>query len=167
MRIFLGVSTLTTFEVRSYKCDTMLVNCLRERGVKENFSFPGSDIVPDDPYWGLGAHHGDIILRTKRYMASEQYDKCLVYLPAEVAKVRAPVGLPASLAPKNPITDDYKSHISKYLPILRQHGLERASDHLDRWMSDTLELKPLLDVSATLGEKTCHFDLFGNSFRKF
>ena len=125
--------------------------------------------MPDDPYWGLGADHDDIILRTKRYMASVTYDKCLVYLPAEVAKVRAPVGLPVSLAPKNPITEEYGSHILKYLPILRQHGLERAADHLDRWVSDTLELKPLLDVSATLGEKTWFhlFDFFGNGFRKF
>ncbi len=107
--------------------------------------------MPDDPYWGLVPDHGDIILRTKRYMASEKHDKCLVYLPAEVAKIRAPVGLPASLAPKNPITEDYRSHILKYLPILRSHSLDRAADHLDHWVSDTLQLKPLLDVSATLG----------------
>ena len=55
------------------------------------------------------------------------------------------------LATKNDIGDQYKEHIMKFIPVLRQYKLDRAAQHLQSWVLGTLERQPLLDVSAKLG----------------
>lgn len=107
----------------------------------------------EDTYWHLKEDDNDVILRTKRYMSSSFNTKSFLYLPASVARVRSPPGIPAGLAPKNPITADYANHISKFLPALRAHGLDRAAAHLDAWIRDALPLQPLLEVWACLDFK--------------
>lgn len=111
----------------------------------------GESLELEDPYWQLPPHDNDIILRTKRWMASEEYLKSFVYFPHEVALVRAPVGLPAVIAPKNEISEEYRNHILKFLPGLRAHSLNRAADHLEAWVNGTVQLQPLLPVWASLG----------------
>lgn len=57
------------------------------------------------------------------------------------------------IAKRNPISQNYIDHVMKFLPTLRQYDLHRAADFLHAWVNGTLELQPLLDVSATLGCK--------------
>ena len=105
----------------------------------------------EDTYWQLPPDLNDVILRTKRYMASNFDARTLLYYPAAVAQVHGPPGIPIGLAPKNPISQDYANHITKFLPALRVHGLVRAADHLEAWIRDELPLQPLLKVWACLG----------------
>ena len=55
----------------------------------------GDDFTPDDSFWKLPPDAGDIILRTKAFMASASWQSCHVYFPKAVAKIRLSVGLPA------------------------------------------------------------------------
>lgn len=122
------------------------------RSLDSLFLGQGLDVASqiEDTYWQLKPEDGDVILRTKRYMASNYNKTSFLYLPASVARVHSPPGIPAGLAPKNPITSDYANHISKFLPALRAHGLDRAANHLDAWIRDALPLQPLLEVWACL-----------------
>ena len=81
---------------------------------------------------------GDVIVRTKQYMASPKWETCHVHLPRAVAQVRVPLGLPNAIAPR------------KFIPSLEQYKLYRGADHLKSWVLDQLVLQPLLDVSAWL-----------------
>ena len=38
-----------------------------------------------------------------------------------------------------------------FIPVMRGYKLHRAADHLEKWCLGTLDLQPLLDVSAKLG----------------
>eukprot|EP00435_Cladocopium_sp_Y103_P026275 s1851_g6.t1 len=88
-------------------------------------------------------------LRTKNNMADLDYTFNLVYFPYEVARVRLPLGLPAGVAPKNPVSADLKKDVlNKYLPVMRQYGMDSAADYLEQWVQGTLPLEPLADVSA-------------------
>jgi len=55
----------------------------------------------------------------------------------------------------NEISTDYKKHIEKFLPTLRQpsFGLSRAADYLQAYVEKRLERHPLLDVSKFLVKK--------------
>ena len=56
------------------------------------------------------------------------------------------------MAPKNPVSTDLKKDVlNKYLPVLRQYGMDSAADHLEQWVQGTLPLEPLADVSAFHG----------------
>lgn len=110
----------------------------------------GSDFSPQDEFWSLQPQPGDVIVRTKQYMASPKWETCHVHLPRAVAQVRVPLGLPNAIAPRNPIPADYKDHILKFIPSLEQYKLYRAAEHLKSWVLDQLVLQPLLDVSAWL-----------------
>ena len=127
-------------------------------GRSKFFLCQGHDVESktEDTYWQLNPDLNDVILRTKRYMASQFDERTLLYYPAAVALVRGPPGIPAGLAPKNPISQDYANHIAKFLPALKTHGLDRAASHLDAWIRDELPLQPLLKVWACLGDsKLC------------
>lgn len=57
----------------------------------------------------------------------------------------------AGLAPRNPIPADFKNELrSKYLPVMLQYGMDAAVEYLTQWVDGTLQLQPLLDVSAFL-----------------
>jgi hypothetical protein len=51
----------------------------------------------------------------------------------------------------NVITQDYRDHILKFIPVMRSFNEHEAADHLQSWLDDELEKAPLLDVSAQLG----------------
>lgn len=56
------------------------------------------------------------------------------------------------LAPRNPVPADFRKDVlNKYLPVIRQYGMDAAADHLSQWVCGTLPLEPLLPVSAFLG----------------
>lgn len=57
----------------------------------------------------------------------------------------------SGLAENNPIADNYRNHVLSFLPLLRSYKQTRAADHLENWVNGTLELAPLLEVSAQLG----------------
>lgn len=60
----------------------------------------------------------------------------------------------AGLAPRNPIPADFKNELrSKYLPVMLQYGMDAAVEYLTQWVDGTLQLQPLLDVSAFLAIK--------------
>ena len=66
-------------------------------------------------------------------------------------------GLPNSIRPgtaeRNPLSEETRDHYRKRIPILRSYGLATAANYLDDWITDQLELAPLLDVSAHLASK--------------
>lgn len=57
----------------------------------------------------------------------------------------------AGVAPKNALSQEYKDHVTKFLGTLRSYGLGDAADYLSDWISGSLDLAPLLDVSALHG----------------
>ena len=60
--------------------------------------------------------------------------------------------LAGGLAPRNPVPADLKKDVlNKYLPVLRQYGMDSAADYLGQWVQGTLHLEPLADVSACHG----------------
>ena len=58
---------------------------------------------------------------------------------------------PEGIAPKNPLPADFKKEGLRYVPIMREYGLDGAADHMHAWVMGTLPLEPLLDVSASPG----------------
>ena len=54
------------------------------------------------------------------------------------------------MAAKNPPSAEYKKEVFKYIPIMRQYGLDAAADHLQDWVTGQVALAPLLDVTACL-----------------
>lgn len=60
-------------------------------------------------------------------------------------------GPSSGAARDNPIPQDYRDHIAKYIPTLRSFNLERAADHLQAWIDGNLSLAPLLDVAGSFG----------------
>ncbi|CAK9094713.1 unnamed protein product, partial [Durusdinium trenchii] len=98
-----------------------------------------------DPFWQLQPHRHDVFIRTKHNMADEQYTFCLLYVPFEVAKIRLPRGLPAGIAPRNPISEDVKKDIIKHLPVMRALGLDAGADYLHAWAMGELPLEQLLE----------------------
>ncbi|CAK9087504.1 FO synthase subunit 1 [Durusdinium trenchii] len=46
------------------------------------------------------------------------------------------------------LPEDYREHLRKYVPTLRSYNLDRAATHIEEWLNDELQLKPLLDVAA-------------------
>ena len=89
-------------------------------------------------------------------MADSNYNLAAVYLPYQVAKVRLPLGLPAGVAARNTIAEDFKQQILKHLPIMRSYGLTDAADYMESWVLGTMPLEPLLEVRATL---CCYYRL--------
>ncbi len=79
--------------------------------------------------------------------------------------------LPLSVvAERRNITDDVFDHISKFLPVMRQHelGMARAADYLESWLSGTLRKEPLFSLRGSLAfkyqlerEKNGWFELSG------
>ena len=106
-------------------------------------------------------------------MHDKDYGAAMLFLPKEVALQRLPLGLPAGdlavshhypfssgIAEKKPVLADFKEHILKSLPLLRNSlfKLERSADYLEKLVTGTLQPGPLLDVSGTLGVPfvVCH-----------
>ena len=60
----------------------------------------------------------------------------------------------AGLAPAKEIPAEYKDHIRKFLPAIRNpiYKMEAGAQHLEDWIDDVLEPAPLLDVSARLAQ---------------
>ena len=57
----------------------------------------------------------------------------------------------SGLAPRNTTPRDFKNDVlQKYVPVMQQYGMIAAADYLTHWVSGTLVLEPLLDVSAFL-----------------
>ncbi|CAK9074148.1 unnamed protein product [Durusdinium trenchii] len=88
--------------------------------------------------------------RTKQYMSDAHYNLTLVYFPYEVARVRLPLGLPQGVVANKEIPDDFKQQLLKALPAMQKYRLDAAASYLEKWLTGTLELEPLLDVSAFL-----------------
>ena len=57
----------------------------------------------------------------------------------------------AGTAPDPPISDDYRNHLRKYIPVLRSYKLNDTAAFFQEWVDDELKPAPLLDVSALLG----------------
>lgn len=53
------------------------------------------------------------------------------------------------VASLNDVSEDYKDHVRKHMPILRQKefGLARAANYLESWIDGTLVRMPLLDLN--------------------
>ncbi|CAK9054939.1 FO synthase subunit 1, partial [Durusdinium trenchii] len=111
----------------------------------------GANQVVDNEYWGLACHRDDVILRCKQYMADTNFNFCATYFPREVARARLPLGLPAGVADRNPISDEFKQQLLKHLPVMRTYKLHEAAVYLEGWVLGTLELEPLLNVKACFG----------------
>jgi len=58
--------------------------------------------------------------------------------------------LPKGIADRNELGKDYKESILKYIPLLRNplFNLQRAADFLEAWVKGTLQMAPLVPVSA-------------------
>ena len=83
-----------------------------------------------------------------------KFDVCSVYWLVNAVESFDPEGI----APKNPLPADFKKEVLKYVPTMRQYGLDGAADHMHAWVMGTLPLEPLLDVSASPGRcSSCHF----------
>lgn len=83
-------------------------------------------------------------------MSDAHYNLTLVYFPYEVARVRLPLGLPQGVVANKEIPDDFKQQLLKALPAMQKYRLDAAASYLEKWLTGTLELEPLLDVSAFL-----------------
>lgn len=61
----------------------------------------------------------------------------------------------SGLSAKRDLGEEYRKHIEKFLPLLRQriNGCQRSADWLEDWVNDDLEVTPLLEVSAFVGKK--------------
>ncbi|CAK9057629.1 FO synthase subunit 1 [Durusdinium trenchii] len=88
--------------------------------------------------WSYREDPDDVILRTKQFMSSCFYSKTVNLYPRALALERLPVGIPAALADKRDVLNDFKKDVSKYLRLLRTplFGLERAADWLEDWVND-------------------------------
>ena len=56
------------------------------------------------------------------------------------------------LAAKNPVSGEFKKEVLKYVPIMLDYNLREAAIFLQDWVTDSMPLEPLLDVSACRGE---------------
>ncbi|CAK9068050.1 unnamed protein product, partial [Durusdinium trenchii] len=101
-----------------------------------------------DRFWQLPHHPNDVLIRTRHNMADDSYTYFGLYYPYAVAKVRLPLGLPAGIAPLNPITDEFKKDLAKHIPAMRNLGLNAAADYLLAWSNGSMPLEPLLEVRA-------------------
>lgn len=54
------------------------------------------------------------------------------------------------LSDRNPLSEEFKREVLKHLPIMRKYKLDDAANYLEAWISGTLPLQPLLDISARL-----------------
>ena len=59
---------------------------------------------------------------------------------------------PAVIAARNEITDEYKTMILKFCPVMRskEFGLHDAAAYLESWVCGTMPLAPLMDCNASL-----------------
>ncbi|CAK9081689.1 Uncharacterized protein SCF082_LOCUS38861 [Durusdinium trenchii] len=69
----------------------------------------------------------------------------LAAVPVQLKGVGGPV-----VAEKRPIAEDYKSHLQKFLSLLRApvYKLEEAADWIEAWLNGTLPPTPLLSIDA-------------------
>ena len=59
------------------------------------------------------------------------------------------------MAPKNLLPADFKKDVlNKYYPVIREYGVIEAAEYLKDWVSGTLPLEPLLDVTAFLDRQS-------------
>ncbi len=75
-----------------------------------------------------------------RVCSFQCFDQCWQFLP-----------LLAGVAARNDLTLDFKKEVQKHLPAMRELNLTEAADYMEAWITDTLPLQPLLEVSAHLG----------------
>lgn len=56
----------------------------------------------------------------------------------------------AVVADRNPLTEDYKANILKYVPLLRadEFGLHDAAAYLESWVNGILRMSPLMELDA-------------------
>ena len=65
------------------------------------------------------------------------------------------------LAAKNPPSAEYKKEVFKYIPIMRQYGLDAAADYLRDWVDGQVVLAPASGRYSVLG---LHHDLLLSMF---
>eukprot|EP00435_Cladocopium_sp_Y103_P022689 s4752_g5.t1 len=53
-----------------------------------------------------------------------------------------------SFAAKRELSKDFQDNILKHCPALRSYGLVDAADHLEAWVTGSLELEEPLDISG-------------------
>ena len=58
----------------------------------------------------------------------------------------------AVLAERNPLSEEFKANILKYVPLLRtkEFPLYAAASYLESWIAGTWKLHPLLEIDALL-----------------
>lgn len=59
---------------------------------------------------------------------------------------------PAVIAARNEITEEYKTMILKFCPVMRsrEFGLHDAAAYLESWVCGTMPVAPLMDCNASL-----------------
>lgn len=111
--------------------------------------------------------------RTSQWMHDATFSHRFLFLPRRWALGHLPVGIPSGqktnrfvvegfctchfaaefmepgVASLNDVSEDYKDHVRKHMPILRQKefGLARAANYLESWIDGTLVRMPLLDLN--------------------
>ena len=99
-------------------------------------------------------------------MHDKEYGAAILFFPREVAAQRLPLGLPMGplvegktqvhltpgIAEKKAVPADFREHILKFLPQLRNplFRLGRSADYLEGLVTGSLQPGPLLDVKGTL-----------------
>ena len=56
----------------------------------------------------------------------------------------------AGIAPRNPISEEFRKDVLKHLPAMRSLNLDAGADYLHDWVMGALPRDPLLEVRATL-----------------
>lgn len=55
----------------------------------------------------------------------------------------------AGIAPRNPISEEFRKDVLKHLPTMRSLNLDAGADYLHDWVMGALPRDPLLEVRAT------------------
>ncbi|CAK9086345.1 FO synthase subunit 1 [Durusdinium trenchii] len=79
----------------------------------------------------------------KQWMNSPSYNLTVLLYPRQVGLELMRVGLPQGLAEKREIAEEQRSHLQKYIPMLRfpLYNLSRCADFLESWLNDALPTK--------------------------
>ena len=78
--------------------------------------------------------------------------------------IGVPFCFPEVASPEKPLGKKFIDMIQKHLPLMRtpEYNMERAENHLEKWIQGCLPVEPFGDVSALLPINLCFDFLFGN-----